>query len=207
MEDGPGESGTVAFPLEQAEHLVARLALYAQGKLMRLHWKGLPVNGTAGAPGAAGPEDLAAEALLDCLEGRRRWHPGQEPDLLRFLKSVVDSKVNHLAESLENRRTRPFPEPGDCAGAAPPPAVIVADQECADRLRAAVVRMIEGDEVAIQLLECLDAGIEKPSEIAVLLEMDVAQVRNAQKRVRRRLEQVLREQRREAGHGRLSTVR
>ena len=50
------------------------------------------------APGGIEAADLAAAAIVDILEGNRVWDPKAHPDLLNFLRSVVDSKVSPYAK-------------------------------------------------------------------------------------------------------------
>ena len=45
-----------------------------------------------------------APAIGDVLDGTRAWDPEAHPDLLKFLRSVVDSKVSHLVREVENRQ-------------------------------------------------------------------------------------------------------
>ena len=83
--------------------IMNRLTLHADNKLRRLIWRGVP--GLRGGIPAGGirAEDLAAEAIVDLLEGRRVWNATRDPDLLNWLRDVVDSKVSHLVECKENR--------------------------------------------------------------------------------------------------------
>ena len=49
------------------------------------------------------PDDIAAQAIVSVIGGERKWEPERGP-LLPFLKRVVDSLLNHLALSADNRR-------------------------------------------------------------------------------------------------------
>jgi hypothetical protein len=54
-------------------------------------------------PGGKEVHDIAAQAVEKVFSGVRRWDADKHPDLFKFLCDVVDSDVNHLAESWENR--------------------------------------------------------------------------------------------------------
>lgn len=49
------------------------------------------------------PDDIAAQAILSVISDERSWDPDRGP-LMPFLRRVVDSLLNHLAESNDNRR-------------------------------------------------------------------------------------------------------
>lgn len=185
---------------EQWNELVERLARYAYCKLARLYWRGLPLSAGGAPPGGVDAADLAADAIVDTIEGTRVWDQEAEPDLYRFLRSVVDSKVNHLAESLENQLTRRLDPPGEgdtqpaayqIADRAPDPATVCADRKALERFRALVLAVIQGDKLAEGVFSCLEAEITKPSEMAVILEVRVEEINNAQKRLRRRVEKAM----------------
>lgn len=89
--------------------LVKRLTYHADCKLMRLRWRGLTIRSGGAVPGGVEATDLAAQAIVDVIEGTRKWDPVKDPDLLRFLKGVVDSKVSNLVNSAENKASRRVP--------------------------------------------------------------------------------------------------
>lgn len=175
--------------------LTERLTLYASFKVARLRWRGMEwMAGGKAVPGALAPSDLAAEAIVAAIEGVRRWNPGSEPTFEEFLKGVIDSKVSHLSRSIDNRRSRAMPHTVDESGRETPldppggetaPDVALAAQEDMDALRSTVVGAIGDDPLAKDLLECLDAGIEKPADIAVVLEIEVEAVYAARQRMKR----------------------
>lgn len=83
---------------------------YACFKIGRLKWR----TGKDTLPKGLSPEDLVIGAIQKTFEGAlargsgpgiRRWNPETAPDLLDYLKSVVDSDVNHLVSSEEHRLT------------------------------------------------------------------------------------------------------
>jgi DNA-directed RNA polymerase specialized sigma24 family protein len=179
------------------EDLLERLALHASNKLAKLYWRGAYARHGGAPPGAVEAADLAAEAITDLLDGVRTWDKTKCPSFTAFLMGVVDSKVNHLAESLENRRTRRFEEHGSGNGREistemENPAALVADEEYARLFHSALVTEIGDDPLALKLLECFEAGVTRPAEIAQLLGVDVSEINNAQKRLRRKAANVAR---------------
>lgn len=186
---------------EQWTDAVERLTLHAYRKIARLHWRGMPFAKGGSVPGGVTPQDVAAEAIEDAIAGKRIWNQEAEPDFYCFLRSVVDSKVSHLAECLENQLSRRILVPAD--GDDPPPAYEMADhepdpatvcvnKESLERFRSAVLAAIQGDALVEGVFSCLENGITKPQEMAVLLDAMVKDINNAQKRLRRKVEQVMR---------------
>lgn len=85
----------------------ARLADYARAEVRKLRWRtpqdSLPEGKTA--------EDLALGAIQKTFEGLltsergkglRKWDPSRVPDLLYFLKGVVDSDISDLVNRREH---------------------------------------------------------------------------------------------------------
>jgi len=185
---------------DEWEELTERLTLYAYGKLARLYWRGLPLRAGGSVPGGVVAEDLAAEAITDTIQGTRVWNPQDDSDFPAFLRSVVDSKVSHLAKSLENRLSRR--SPAAQTDDDPPieqlvrdprgdPQTVHGNQEAADNFRAMIRAEILGDDLAEGILNCLEQQITKPSEMAVLLDVTVEEINNAQKRLRRKVEKMM----------------
>jgi DNA-directed RNA polymerase specialized sigma24 family protein len=185
---------------EQWTELVERLTLHAACKLLGLHWRGILGSRGGAVPGGVEPADLASVAIVDAIQGTRPWDPEAHPDFLKFLRSVVDSKVSHLVGKVENRKSRRL-APTDCdeegaaaydlAGREPDPAGFYQDLEAADRFQAKVRGVLEGDEVAVQVFECLNAEYTKPQEIDEILGLSVPEINNAQKRLRRKVYELL----------------
>ena len=174
------------------EELVGRLTLHAHSKLKKLYWRGVPYAKGGAVPGAACAQDFAAEAVEAFLDGTRKWDKAKHPDFLQFLLSVIDSKISHLVESVENRRTRRIDtakkgsEPAyKLRAKSKRPAEIVADEEERLRTRKAVLAEMGDDDLATSLFECIEAEITKPAEIAEYLGVDVSDINNAKKRLQR----------------------
>jgi hypothetical protein len=184
---------------EEWETTIEQLTLYASGRMSRLYWRGLPLRTGGAVPGGLGPDDMAAEAIVDVIDGRRVWDSSAEPDFLCFLRSVVDSKVSHLVESLENRRTRrlggvdPDATAPQRPGKGVDPGTECAEREWEERFRTSIIDAIRGDKLVEGVFQCLEAELTKPAEMAEVLGEDVKDINNAQKRLRRKVEAVLKE--------------
>jgi hypothetical protein len=94
------------------EALIQRLVLYAAQKMAWRYWQGVLGGEPPGGEQAMDFVEQAikktmksAEGIRD-LDGYRGWDHNAQPDLYLHLKSVVDSDINHLAKSWENRHFR-----------------------------------------------------------------------------------------------------
>lgn len=175
------------------DELLERSTRHASCKLAKLTWRGVR---RGSAPGGIEAPDLAATALELVILGKRSWDRAAYPDFEVFLRGVVDSLISNLVRSLENRRTRrighPDPaeessDPEGFAGREPGPVELLVSREDQEAFRAAVIKALEGDGEAFQVLECLEAGITKPAEIAAYLGLPVSEINNTQRRLRRKL--------------------
>jgi hypothetical protein len=176
--------------------LVERLTLHAACRIRTHTWRGLRITQGGSVPGGVDPADLACEAITDVIEGKRIWNQDTESDFLAFLRSVVDSKVSHLVEGLENRITRRTAAGSgdtefDRPGREPNPLMACMDKDSLERLRAAIVKEIQGDKLVEGLFGCLAEEETKPANIAVLLDVTVKDVNNGQKRLKRKVESLL----------------
>ncbi len=159
-------------------------------------------------PNGLTPEDLALEAIADFLDRKRTWNYEKQPNLLYFLKSVVDSKISHLFELDDYKRTQPFPmtEEGQEVEEMLDKANPAADHACYSPIKSlnpeeillkkeekqgdeAVVRMlidlIAGDKELETLFDLICDGL-KPAEIAAKMRINVKEVYNLKKRLDRK---------------------
>jgi hypothetical protein len=96
-EVSPGLAGLLERP--DWEEIYSRLLLHASQKIKRLYWRG--IRG-ASPPGGAEAADIVNGAILKFLSGKRNLPP--DVDLFHFFQRVIDSDINHLAESWDNRK-------------------------------------------------------------------------------------------------------
>src|SRR5262245_57013059 len=185
---------------DQWQEALERLTLHAYWKMARLYWRGARMVLPGGRrTGIIEPGDIASEAIVDAISGKRKWDGKQ--DFLEFLRGAVDSKLSHLVTSADSQRARELvatvdgEDPLDSVPArgqgADDPETIVADREAAELFRKLVLPEIRGDQLVERLFECLEAGYEKPAEIADLLGVDVKEIYNAQKRLATKVEKAL----------------
>jgi len=179
------------------QRLLNRLTVHAQRQYMRLGWFS---NGRYRSPQGQGPEDVAAEAITRTIEGRRTYDEKKCPDFYYFLKRCVDSIISHLMDSKEAEKRKPTPsimtdegeiEEIEPEGREDGPLVICIKKDLVEKIKSILQETFVQDEVVCGMLDCLDAGINKPSEMAEYLEVGVKEVNNAQKRLRREVDKKL----------------
>lgn len=200
------------------DDLTKRLTVYAVFKSRKLRWRGLPGGNNQSMPDGHGPDSLASEAIVSVLnDDRQTCTAANRDELLEFLKGVVDSKVSHLVESAENRKTQALPSNDGHAGRAldgwhPPtkprdgPTALVAEPEAAKAFQEKAIKTLAGEPQLTELFECLAAGYIRRKEIAELLDVTEDDVTNLKKRLARKLEP-LRVETKKVPHGRAGTIR
>ena len=185
---------------DQWQELLERLTHYALSKFRKCGWCRSRGNTAEwAAPGGDSPADLAFEAINRVLTGQREYDPASNPDFHDFMKSVVDSLVSHLVEKAVGHQTDRMPvrtdrESGEfmeveMTGPARDPCDICIGGETVDLVRGIVHADASKDPLVPQLLECLEADIVKPAEVAEYLDVHVKEIYKAQKRLRRKIDQ------------------
>src|SRR5690242_18505113 len=81
-----------------------RLRLHAADKIRRRLWRGIP-----GGPEPKTVVHEAVKRVLDPNPKRRNWDPERDPDLLSYLKGVIDSLNSADVQSSLNRYEEEFP--------------------------------------------------------------------------------------------------
>ncbi|OFV79813.1 MAG: hypothetical protein A2W26_11575 [Acidobacteria bacterium RBG_16_64_8] len=173
--------------------IILGLTNYAVIRARRLRWR-TPAGTLAEGKEAA---DLAMEAISQVWRGERVWSPDARPDLLQFLKGVVDSRLSHLVESADHVKRRVAAVAGaeeedaltGVADPAPTPeeALVEAEasrtqQELAARIRDAV----RGEEDLELVLLGIEQG-KKPMEIAADLGLSNDEVYQLIRKIKRRV--------------------
>jgi hypothetical protein len=187
------------------EQLLDRLTNHALCKMRRLTWRGARIARGGSIPGGYEPYDLALEAITDALDGQdRNWNRQKYTTVEQFLVSIVDSKISNLVNLAENKSERRLAPPSgkddtvtayEIPGTERDPLLIVIDREWQTRFHEAAMKELEGDEFLVQLLECMEAEIIKPLEIAEALStkekpITADDVNNATKRLERKLKKL-----------------
>lgn len=189
---------------EQWSELTERLTLYADCKLVKRYWRGLRIKRGGTVTKGVDAGDLAADAIVSVIDGTRgSWDKERYPTFYDFLKSVIDSKISSLVRSGENRQTRLLdhshgeehqPEAYTVTAKTRCPDEYVEDAEWKENFRSALAKELGDDTISLGLFDCLDAGMTDRSEIAEMLEVSVNDIYNAQKRLQRRVESVMKKQ-------------
>ena len=179
-----------------------RLAGYTAFRARNLVWR---TGSTEALAKGLMPGDIAAQAILSVISGERTWDPDRGP-LLPFLKRVVDSLLNHLAESNDNRRVerlsledadilpqevteyrRLSNDPPMIPRTSPINAEVQSEpDDAADQKLQQLFAAAEGKR---ELVEVLNAIIEfdemRPRQVAIRIGKPVSHVNNCLKRLRR----------------------
>ena len=155
-------------------------------------------------PGGQEAEDIVYGAIAKLLDGRRVWDPATEPDLDRFLSDVVESDLNHLAMSFENRKVvresamTPVWIEGEASrpletsvpSATPEPLDVLAQREAreeGDRFVAGLLAACADDPPLQRAATLILEGVAKPADIAAKLGVPIDEIYNMRKRLQRRL--------------------
>jgi len=187
--------------------LIERLVLHADNKMKALIWQGVLGGSVPGGQTANDFVELAVEKTLKWAqggEGGRKWNYSEQPDLLLHLKSVVDSDVNHAAESWENRNflsearmTKTGPDGQEfnmmmtIAAEFPTPseACTAAEVELArERLLFQFFDFLADDPQLQKVMELLFDGITKSAEQAGRLGISDTEMYVVKKRLSRQIE-------------------
>jgi hypothetical protein len=182
--------------MKQAEmdELILELISYARALIARKRWlpRGeLPHGYEAGA--------LAVEAITRVVDGRRKWNPTAEPDLLPYLKSVVKSILWELkpAARREEVEVAPVGKDGiDLTAEARtedpgPLELLELGEETAsgERFKDQILSGFEEDEDKLVLMSIFE-GRGKAAEIAADLGLPVEDVYRIKRKIKRRLERL-----------------
>jgi hypothetical protein len=187
------------------------LERYALGVSRSLRWR---THNPEELPGAETIGSIVSKAIEKLFSADRHWDPEQHPDITKYLRDVIDSLLNHLAESPENRLLTPAPDadspdaPAWETGSAKrdpaadwliperpsPEAVLLRQEQVAteDQALGLLIDECADDEILIKVLEAMLDGAETPAEISQLKGIPVTDVYNASKRLDRKLEVIRR---------------
>jgi len=178
-----------------------KLAAYAAFRSRNLSWR--TGSDVALAKGLM-PDDIAAQAIVSVIGGERKWEPERGP-LLPFLKRVVDSLLNHLALSADNRRIErlsqndrslygaeriAFQYEGEGPWPRRPAEFNVTDPSDSESdADERIERLVDAAKVTPELAEVLNAILDfdeaRPRLIALRIGKPVSHVNNCLKRLRR----------------------
>lgn len=175
------------------EEMMKRLMAHAVRKAARLYWRGIR---DGPMPGGDEANDVVMKAIMKVWDGKRNWNQEEHPDLFLYLRSVVDSDINNLAESEANRRwQRELPDPdterqpaGLVQTSPDEEALASEEEERSDRFFFGFHEYLNDEPDLQAILDCLFDGVVKPRKIAEKLSINRSEIYNARKRLRQRLE-------------------
>lgn len=181
--------------IEITQPLINKLVLHADFKMRRLTWQGIPTKYKSTDPGGVGAQDIVQDSILLYLDGTRKWNKEKYETLELFLRSVIDSIVSNMVNSVKNRRTRdvdnevnPIEKKADTRLSGVLDKLIV-DQEIKKRVQELKEKALS-DTLVTQIIECLEAGITKPEEMSEYLNINIKLIYDAKKRFHRKVDQL-----------------
>lgn len=190
-----------AFPWEEK---IPRLLYYASHKAKKKRWRSV-FDGYL--PEGKEIQDVVSHAIEKVFSGERKWNPDEQPDLFHYLKSIIDSDLNHLADSFENRMLTGEADVDGKLGSKEDRKTSwidslpssVADPETQHINKEQDARgeayffdfygFLAGKPLLQGMIECIDEGIDKKAEMAQKLGVHVNEIYNASKQLRRKLEE------------------
>jgi DNA-directed RNA polymerase specialized sigma24 family protein len=192
---------------EDWDRIILRLTDHA---VKKARWYGWRMGKSAETViGGTSPEDVVLEAISKVFDGDRRWDPSENPDLFQYIKSVVDSLMNHLTKSFDctNIRRMPQSEEGEIleemlkpadpesdtarhlSRPSPNPEQILlrkeqeeAEQKAFDKL----MESIKGDDDLETVILCVMDGMMKPAEIAEATGFEINHVYQLMRKLNRK---------------------
>lgn len=183
------------FEQTVTDEFIERLAAFALRRKRSRYWRGV---WDGHLPGGNEVADIVQEALDDVLHGRRTWDPEKHPDLLDFMRSVVNSKISHLVTGAENTkeelaRVATHEDGTDHFDTAPSKTTATAaeqlqakeDEERNSDLLFSFYDFVADDQLVQGIVGCTIEGLTKRAEIAAALKVKEREITNANKRLDR----------------------
>jgi RNA polymerase sigma factor (sigma-70 family) len=126
-------------------------------------------------------QDFAEEVIMSLVDGTRKWNPSKNPTLFDQFKSSLDSHINNFINKSripehtinEDISKIDIEEPEDT-------------KELFDCCYDTLISLKASDD-ELMVFQCQAEGITKPQSIAKDLGIDVKEVYNIQKQLRRKL--------------------
>jgi DNA-directed RNA polymerase specialized sigma24 family protein len=180
-----------AITEEQWAEIWQRLRLHAWRRYKYIHQKlGLDLD------------DVVQQAIVDTLQGARRW-PSEKVDIFSFLCGVVKSIISH---QLEQEKRKLSIDSGETDSSISNAEMIsleaivngsigeylkyeaMFNRVVYDELTSKMYEMVKGDKGMAQIVQLWSKDPSlKPSDIAEELGLSMEELRNVQKRLRRKL--------------------
>jgi hypothetical protein len=196
---------------DEIEHLSLRLGRYAAKKSLQYKWR---TENSDELPKGETIKSIVSLAFELILSGKRVWKSETNPDFAKYLMNVIDSLLNHLAMSLDNRLLSAIPETieiDNFEGASTinstnerkengvdwlarkpltPEQILENSEESllAEEAFKLLKEQIKGDEELMLIVEAIEKGNDTDQEIQDYTNLEITKVRNAKKRLARKVE-------------------
>ena len=176
------------------EEFMERLLSFTLRRIRSRNWRGV---WDGHLPGGKDVPDIVQEAIADVLVGKRTWNPEKDPDVLNFMRSVVNSKISGLRTSSENVNGKLAVATGDddrdplenlSDGNEADAAMQLQEKEDEERnseLLLLFYDSVAGDQLIQGIVGCTIEGVAKRAEIAAALGVKEQEITNANKRLER----------------------
>jgi len=181
------------------DDIIPRLTMYTLNKMKKRYWRGVR---DGNPPGGQEAIDFVLQAIEKIISGQRNWNPQTQPDLFGYLKDIIDSDINHLVESWENKNFQSESSlMGDCtdnkdsyfdklpSSISTPSEIMLQeeDERLNDKFLWGFYDCLADEPQLIKVVECIIDGIHKPSDIATKMGISTKEVYNIKKQLQRRL--------------------
>jgi len=193
-------SEMTTFELDQ---FLLRLGGYTLRVSRNLDWR---TGNSEELPGGETVKSIVSKAIAKTLSGERNWCPETNPSLEKYLMDVIDSLLNQLATSYDNRKFAMLPERYDGDGeplpdtvpsqprpgaewlaypAQDPETKILAEEKIRmhQRIFDVLIAECDSDLHLKKVLEAIFDGCETSRSIAERTGLTRAEVYNANKRL------------------------
>ena len=140
-------------------------------------------------------EDLVEDCILTLIDPKseRHWNPVTSPDPMGYLISVFNSKLSHAKQrATRTREIDEDDEPLRSGFQSTPETLLVAREreEVGRQAHEALLAHIIDNEALTEMFDLIESGVEKSSEIAKRMGVDVKVVYNLSKQLDRHYEKV-----------------
>ncbi len=126
-------------------------------------------------------KDLVQDAIAKVFRGERNWNPDKNPDLYVYLTSVIDSLFSGLLNRSGHRNRDPL-DPSEMEGSQKSDY-----NDCLKALETLVRDTSSDDENLDDVRQGIEDGMS-PGEIADFFGIDVKEVYNLKRKLRRRID-------------------
>jgi hypothetical protein len=139
----------------------------------------------------ADPEELVGQSIALAFgvgkdDSYRKWNKETFPNLVDFLISIINSLVSHLKDH-NNKFPKESLETLEFPSTANNPEDDITEKDNLDKIQKRIFQAIEGDEEVETVVLCINEGFITPREVSGHTGININQVNNIMKRMRRKL--------------------